>query len=319
MSSRDPYQLLGVKRSASQDEIKDAYRNLAKKFHPDLNPGSKEAENRFKDISYAYERIGNPEERAKYDRGETEEAPAQEGAQAGFGGGRRSWRGPFYRQTQESEAGPGRYTFSFGEGMGEDVFESILGGMRGRGKSRYESQKGEDHLYKMDVELRDTVLGTEKEITLPSGVRLAVKIPPGISEGTRLRFAGQGGPGTHGGAHGDAYVELHVREDSRFRRDGDNLILELPISISEAVLGGEVRTPTIDGFVMLKIPPHSNTDRKLKLSNKGLYSRQKKHRGDQIVVLKIVLPSQMDPELENILRAWQGRHPYNPREHWGSV
>jgi DnaJ-class molecular chaperone len=154
----------------------------------------------------------------------------------------------------------------------------------------------------------------EKEISLPSGRRLAVKIPPGITTGGRLRFAGQGAPGIDGGPPGDAYIEIHVREDKRFKQEGDDLVLELPIALNEAVFGAELRVPTPEGAVMLKIPPKSNTGRKLRLMGKGMVNRQTGRRGNMLVVLNVVLPDEIDPELESALRAWQKRHPYHPRE-----
>jgi DnaJ-class molecular chaperone len=165
----------------------------------------------------------------------------------------------------------------------------------------------------MEVDLRDTVLGVERELTLPTGKRLSVKIPPGVSNGAKLRFAGLGGPGMNGGPPGDAYVEIRVHEDMRFKREGDNLVFELPISITEAVLGAQVRVPTIDGQVELKIPRHSNTGTKLKIAGKGAFNRERRNRGDQIVVLKVVLPEKIDAELEDALKAWQARHDYDPR------
>lgn len=329
---KDPYQILGVSKTASQDEIKNAYRALAKKYHPDLNPGNKEAENKFKDISHAYELVGTPEARAKYERGEFEQVPPGFDGFAGFGkrgrpGG--GGAGPFYYQTQEGPAGQaGRYSFSFGgEGFDEDIFESIFGGLGGAGmgggrrSARGASSQGfpgQDVLYQMEVDLRDAVRGAEREITLPTGKRLAVKIPAGVTDGTKLRFAGLGEPGLNGGPAGDAFIEIRVREDARFKRQGDHLIMELPISLSEALFGGEVRVPTIDGEVMLKIPPRSNTDQKMKLSGKGVYNRSTKRRGDQIVVLKVMLPKKPDPELEEALKRWSERHHYDPRATTGS-
>lgn len=307
---KDPYQILGVAKTATQDEIKKAYRGLAKKLHPDLNPGNKEAEAKFKEISYAYDLIGTPESRAKFDRGEF---AAEEAAKTGAAGG-----GPFYYQTQGERGG--RYTYSFNGDFDEDLFSSIFGAMGGAGTARRRSRRasvptaGEDQLFQMEIGLRDAALGAEREITLPSGKRLAVKIPAGVTDGLKLRFAGQGAPGLNGGPAGDVYIELRVSEDARFKRQGDSLVMELPISISEAVLGANVLVPTIDGNVTVKVPKHSNTDQKLRLSGKGLFNRATKKRGDQIIILKVVLPKQPDAELEEALRAWSARHPYDPRE-----
>jgi DnaJ-class molecular chaperone len=303
MPVQDPYQTLGVSRSATQDEIRDAYRNLAKKFHPDLNPGKKAAEEKFKDLSAAYERIGTAESRTRYDRGESEEAQA----------GADPRRGPFYHRTQQGSGDPrgGRYTYSFGqgaEGMDEDLFESLFGSRGSRGS------RGEDELYRIDIPLRDAVLGSETQFSLPSGKRLSVRIPPGIGDGTRLRFAGQGAASPSGPTRGDVYLEVRIRPDERFQRQGDDLILELPVSITEAVFGAEVRVPTLEGGVLLKIPPGSNTGTRLRVAGKGAKSRPDSARGDELVVLKVVLPRSIDAELEAALRQWKERHSYDPRE-----
>lgn len=304
----NPYQALGLTEKATQDDIKNAYRKLAKKYHPDLNPGDKGAEAKFKSITQAYELIGMPEQRAKYDRGEL--GPEAMGQGQGFYGGAR--RGPFYSHTQQD--GAGRYTYGFtgegGEGFDEDLFASLFGAGRGRRKRA----EGEDEFYQMEIDLKDSILGATREITLPHGKRLSITIPKGIASGTKLRFAGQGGAGIGGGPPGDAYVEIRVRPSETFAQQGNDLWMEIPVSLQEALLGGEVRVPTIDGAVMLKIPPRSNTGRKLRLAGKGAVDRSTKKRGDQIVSLKIVLPSQVDDELVAAVRDWSERHPYNPRE-----
>jgi len=313
----DPYSELGVSKSATQEEIKVAYRKLAKKYHPDLNPGSKEAEMKFKNISQAYDWIGTPENRAKFDRGEFYEDTAQAGAGPGFGQHR---RGPYYYQTQEGgpKYGEGRYTQNFGEGIDEGFFESIFGkfseGRAHAGGRRSQQFSGEDHHYQMEVDLKDAVLGSEKEITLATGKRMNMKIPAGIFDGAKLRFSGQGGPGIGGGPAGDAYVEIHIRPDRRFKRVESDLVFELPISITEAVFGAEVRVPTMEGEVLLKIPPHSNTGTRLKIRGKGMVNKTTRKRGDEIVELKVLLPKKIDAELEEALKKWQSKHSYNPRD-----
>lgn len=294
----DPYQTLGVSRTASQDEIKNAYRGLAKKFHPDLNPGRKEAERKFKDVNAAYELIGKPDNRAKYDRGETE---------GGIQDGSTQRRGPFYYETQRpgatTGASSGRYTYSFGEDGDEDLFASIFG-ERGRARAQRQT-RGEDQLYQMEIDLRDAVTGAEKEITLPGNKRLSVRIPAGITEGTRLRFAGQGDPAPAGGEAGDAYVEIRIRADERFKLERDQLVFESPVSVDIAVLGGELRVPTPEGVVMVRVPPRSNTGTRLRLPGKGLFNRATGRRGDELVVLKITIPESLYAPLEEALRAGQ--------------
>ena len=228
---KSPYETLGVASSASQDEIKNAYRKLAKRFHPDLNPGSKEAEKHFKEINSAYEMIGTPEQKAKYDRGEFNEAMSEGGPGPGYGGRR---KGPFYRETQQ---GGGRYTYSFGGGGGgvdDDILSSIFGKMGGA-RGGFEGSvdiPGQDETYEMRIDFREAILGAEREITLPSGKRLRVKIPAGVEDGAKLRFAGQGGPGKGRGSPGDVYLQLRVQPSETFKRSGSDLETELPISLA---------------------------------------------------------------------------------------
>lgn len=308
---KDPYQSLGLSKQATQDDIKNAYRALAKKYHPDLNPGNKEAEKKFKDIASAYEFIGTPEARAKFDRGETPEQ-MQEQQQQHYERARtrQSRSGPFYYNTQQEG---GRYSQSFGEdpGMG-DIFENLFRQARG-GSTRTQgsSLAGEDQLYQMEIDFKDSILGADREITLPSGKKLQIKIPPGIDTGKRLRFRGQGGPGAGNGPAGDAYIEITVRPLPGFRRVGNNVESELPISFIEGILGAEVQVPTLDGSVMLKIPAGVSTGSRLRIRGKGVAAP--KDPGDQIVVLKVTLPKQVNPELQDAVRAWAEKYSYNPR------
>lgn len=311
---RDPYEILGVSKTASQDEIKSAYRSLAKKYHPDLNPGNKEREARFKEISGAYEKVGDPEARQKFDRGETEEMAGAAGAGGfgGFGGGGR----PFYYETQGGGDG-GRYSnFSFGGGADSDFFENLFRqagqGGAGGGRARNGDYPGEDQLYQMEISFRDAVLGAERDLTLPGGKKLHVVIPPGVDTGSRLRFRGQGGAGQGQGPAGDAYVELGVRPLAGFTRKGKDLESELPISFLEALRGAEVEAPTVDGKVQLKIPAGVSTGSRLRVRGKGVASRGGE-RGDQYVVLKVVMPKQVSPELGEAIRALGDRFDYNPR------
>lgn len=306
--NKKPYEILGVASSASQDEIKNAYRNLAKKLHPDLNPGNKEAEKKFKEINAAYELVGTPESRAKFDRGEFDEA--QGPSDAGRG---RSRQGPFYHETQRDG---GRYSQSFG-GMDDDLLRSIFGSMGGRGGegSGFSGDvPGQDTLYRMDVDFRDAVLGAEHEITLPSGKRLRVKIPRGVDSGAKLRFAGLGAPGSGKAPPGDAYVELNVKPSALFRRDGRDLEVELPVSFAEAVLGAEVKVPTIDGSVLLKIKPGVSSGTRLRVAGKGVPMGDK--RGDQFVVIKIMVPAGVDADLKQAVESWSKRQTFDPRAEW---
>jgi DnaJ-class molecular chaperone len=305
-----PYEILGVSSTASQEEIKNAYRKLAKQFHPDLNPGNKAAEKRFKEISAAYELVGTPESRAKFDRGEYDEEVRARPGEGRAG----AERGPFYHQTQ---AGGGRYSFSFG-GIDEDILQSIFGRMGRGGEGFAADQPGEDELYRMEIEFRDAVLGGEKEITLPSGRRIRVKIPAGVDTGARLRFAGIGSPGRGKGPPGDVYVELDVRPSHLFRRLGHDLELDLPISVSEALLGGEVRVPTVDGAILLKIPPAVSSGTRLRMAGKGV-PQPGGRRGDQYAVLKIMVPPEIDADFKQAVEAWSKRQHFDPRAGWAGA
>jgi DnaJ-class molecular chaperone len=307
--NKSPYETLGLTSSASQDDIKNAYRNLAKKYHPDLNPGKKDAEKKFKEINAANELIGTPEARAKFDRGETEAQQAHT-SQSTQGGSR---SGPFYHQTQE---GGGRYTSSF-EGMDDEILQSIFGRMGGQSKRTRTDAPGEDALYQMEIDFKDAVLGAEREITLPSGKRLMIKIPAGVESGTKLRFAGQGGAGSGQASAGDAYIQLNVRPSKLFKREQNDLEIELPISLSEAVLGSEVKVPTIDGSVLLKIPPQVNSGQRLRISGKGVPITGTTQRGNQFVILKILnTPVTIDEEFKQAIKSWSDRQPYDPRSGW---
>lgn len=298
----DPYYVLGLSKNASDEEIKKNYRKLAKKFHPDLNPGNIEAEKKFKEISHAFDLIGTPENRAKFDRGESVEQ--QEQAYKDFMNRRER---PSYYDTQHEG---GRYSYFFGEDMGgEDFFENLFGRSRGHRMDF----PGEDLRFQMEVDFVDAALGTEKYITLPSGRKLKVKIPGGIEDGKKLRFKGLGSPGSGRGVPGDAYVEIKIRPLEGFSRHGDDIETELPISFMEAITGAEVEVPTIDGNVLLKIPPGVSSGTKLRIKGKGAGVGEK--RGAQIVVLKIVMPKEVNPSLKAAIENLKGQFNYNPRIH----
>ncbi len=282
--AKNPYETLGVDSKASQDDIKAAYRKLAKQFHPDLNPGNKKAENRFKDISSAYALIDTDETRAKFDKGELDEKAARES---------RGRPGPFYHETQQ---GGGRYSSQF-DGIDEDVLNSIFSQMGRRGP--FEAPR-EDELYKMDIDFKDSILGAEREIALPSGKKFRVKIPGGIESGAKLRFAGKGDSGS------DVYVQVIVQPSPVFKRVGKELEIEVPISLSEAILGGEIKVPTIDGSILLMVPPNISAGQKMRVGNKGVPYADGK-RGAQIVKLNVQMPETIDEEFRKAVEAWSKR------------
>jgi DnaJ-class molecular chaperone len=274
----DPYKVLGVGKDASDEEIKKAYRKLTKKYHPDLNAGSKEAEKKFKELGEAFELISNKDSREKFSQSQTETSGQER---------------PFYHQTQTSDS---RYRRIF-EADNEDLFNSFF-----RAQAR-----NQDSFYTLDITVDETLHGTTKEIALPNGKELKVKIPKGIAEGTKLRFKG------HGETGGDAYVELHYKSSKRFKIEGDDLISELPINIDEALHGTQLDFITIEGPILLKIPSGVNTGFKLKIKGKGLLRADKKSRGDQYVILTVMLPSKIDSDLSSFIKKWIKEHPYNPR------
>ncbi len=311
MVNKDPYSVLGLKKEASQSDIKNAYRELAKKFHPDLNPGIRTAEANFKEINDAYERIGTPESREKFDQGEAQMDSLNHAPHQGFNPDR-------YYQTQRGGSG-GRYSHRFAEeaaaglagmentsGINEGLFESIFG----------QSHRGsaQDPVFELEISLSESVHGSEREVQFPFGKKLRVKIPKGIDDGMTLRFAGAGAPDPQGGPPGNILLRIRVKDDPRFRKVGRDLFLDVPISLQEAVFGGEVRVRTFDGEVELKVPPHSNTGTRLKLRGKGLYDSEIRARKDLIVTLQVHLPKVRDVELEHALADWQRKHQYNPRE-----
>lgn len=300
MVMKDPYEILEVSRTASEREIKSAYRRLAKSLHPDLNPGNKEAERKFKDIAVAYEILGDPRKREKYDRGDLDEGRQGESAEAAS---RR-----YYSRTQRP-GGPRSYSRSFSFDDFSDLFGE--GGFGGQGNFAF---AGQDENYSMEIDLRAAAHGGERELSLPNGKRLKVRIPPGVADGTRLRFSGQGGPGTNGGPAGDAYIEISIRSSELFKRSGQDLELELPVSLSEAINGAELKVPTVDGLVMLRIPSGVSGGARLRIRGKGLPSRDRKGgRGDQYVRIRIVLPPRPDEELKRVVSEWSANHPYDPR------
>ena len=303
--AEDLYSVLGVPKTASAGDITKAYRKLAKKLHPDLNPGDKAAEEKFKKITAGYDILGDAEKRGRYDRGEID-ASGQERPQQHYyreyAGGQDGAR---YRSTAGFED-IGAFSDLFGDLFGE------RGGMRegGRGGARF-SMRGPDAQYRLEVDLLDAVNGTKTRITLPDGGTLDVAIPTGVTDGQVLRLKGKGGPGIGEGEPGDALIEISVRPHPVFKREGDDIIVEVPITFDEAVLGGKVEVPTIGGRVFATVPPGSNTGRTLRLKGRGI--KTKSGTGDQLVKLSVVLPERIDDDLRGFAETWREAHQYDPR------
>ena len=298
---KDPYSVLGVGKSASQDEIKKAYRKLAKALHPDLNPDDEAVEKRFKDVSAAYNLLSDSAKRAKYDRGEinADGAPRYDSA--------------FHRAYSKAGEQPGG-GFDFGGGGDfEDLFSDLFGRARRGGSGRGGRVKGRDVEYTVQVSFAEAARGVRRRIALYDGKSLDVTIPPGTEDGQTLRLRSQGMPGLGGGPAGDAYVTVQVQEDTRFKRQGRDILVTVPVTLDEAVLGGKITVPTIDGKVSVTVPPGSNTGSRLRLKGKGVPGKRGGGRGDQIVYLEVVLPDRPDEELRSFLQGWVVRHAYEVR------
>lgn len=284
--SKNLYHCLGVSKGASESEIKSAYRKLARKYHPDINQNNEEAANKFKEISSAYDILGDKEKRAKYDNGEIDDQgkPTGFGAGGGFGGGN-----PFGGGSPFGGAGG----FDFSSIFGEDIFSSagaspFSGGFRQQPKPR----KGQDIKETVIVEFTEACLGVEQKMSLSSGKTINLKIPAGSKDGQTLRLKEQGFMGIDGGPSGDALITIKVKKHKYFELDGNDIILRVPISLKEAILGAKITIPTLTGKVAMKIPPYSNTGDKLRLKGKGVKS------GDQYIILEVITPKEKDKELE---------------------
>ena len=303
MANADPYELLGVAKDATQQDIQKAFRRLAKQYHPDLNPGDKDAQNKFQEISAAYDILGDEKKRARFDSGEIDAS------------GNEQPQRRYYRDF--AQAGPGSQRYENAEGFADfGDADDILSAYFSRGGGRRIHLRGDDLRYRLEVDFLDAVNGGPQRIALPDGSSLDVVIPPGTRDGQILRLAGKGAPGPDGGEAGDALIEIGVRPHPFFKRDGADIRLELPISLTEAVLGGKVTAPTPTGNVTVTIPKGANTGKVLRLKGRGVPDRTGK-RGDQYLTLQVVLPDPPDAELEAFVTGWSAGRAYNPRQKIG--
>ena len=311
----DLYSTLGVARGASEEDIKKAYRKLAKELHPDRNKDNPKASERFSKVTQAYDILTDKDKRAQYDRGEIDEdgnprAPfgfggAGGGAHPGAGAGAGFRRGP---NGAEFDMGGDAADLS-------DLFEGLFGGTsrRGRGFGGFgrrsaPPQRGADVAYRLEVSFEDAAILKGQRVTMGGGKTLDIKLPAGVEDGTKIRLAGQGQPGP--GGNGDAIVTIAIRPHRFFRRDGDNIRLDLPVSLDEAVLGAKVRVPTVDGPVVVSVPRGSTSGKVLRLKGRG-FTAKGGERGDQLITLMVDLPD--DPELARFLESWRGKGKGNPR------
>lgn len=311
---RDPYTVLGVSRSATADELKKAYRTLAKKYHPDMHPGDNSMETKFREISQAYDFLSDATRRGRYDRGEIDASGQEKGF--GFGGGRTGAGagggfGGFGGSARARTGGArGRAGGGFGGFSAEDIFSDLFGQEDVRGGSA--RMKGDDFHLTVTVDFLDALKGVQREVTLPDGRKLKVSIPKGTEDGKTLRLKGQGQAGLGGAPAGDAQCKIRVRPHAHFTRKGRDLYLDLPVTLGEAINGGKVNVPTMDGIVALKVPAGSNTGTTLRLKGKGVPGGGD-FRGDQYVVLQVALPETVDSELKKALEKWEKKHSYDPR------
>jgi DnaJ-class molecular chaperone len=309
---RDPYEVLGVAKTASGAEIKSAYRRLAKRFHPDQSRDPR-AKERFAEVNNAYEIVGDAKKRGAYDRGEIDAEGKPRAPQfEGFGFGRRPGA---------QAGGPDIHGFNFDFGGGEsasgrgggfdaDVLSELFGGRAGRSRA---AQRGEDVVAAVTVPLAMAVGGGSVRVALPTGKTLDVAVPAGVEDGKSIRLRGQGRPGTRNGPSGDAIVTVRYAPHPLFKVEGRDLKLDLPITLYEAVLGAKVRAPTLGGEVELSIAPGASSGRVMRLRGKGLPATADQPQGDLLATLRIAMPPGEDPELARLMKRWRDEKPYDPR------
>ncbi len=315
VNAMDPYATLGVSRDAGDDEIRRAFRKLAKELHPDLHPSDAAAAERFKRVSAAYDILGDPPKRRQFDCGEID----------GTGEPRRGFRSAYASANGASTGGgfggPGGFSTIF-----EDIFNAHrgthgttagrgphthTGGTRPNGPGSF-ARRGQDVRYTLEVDFVEAVTGVKKRVTMPEGGVLDLTVPEGVNDGQVLRLRGKGGNGLLGGEAGDALVEIKVRPHQRFRREGDDIHCEIPITLDEAVLGGRIEVSTLSGRVNLTLPKGTTSGRMFRLKGKGVRNPRSGETGDQIVSVRIVMPTEVDDELAYFFSQWKHKRSYDP-------
>ena len=300
---KDPYETLGVNRSATDKEIKEAFKKLARKFHPDLHPDDKEAETKFKDVSAANDLLKDKEKRRRFDAGEIDASGAERPQERFY---RDFADGPAYASHAAQDG------FANNEELEEFLARAFSGGGR-RSQAEFRA-RGQDVSYELPVEFLEVANGAARTITLPEGKTLQVTIPEGAEDRQMLRLKERGMPGFSGGPAGDAYIELHVEPHPFFRRKDDNIHVEVPVTLREAALGARIEVPTISGPVTLTVPKGSNTGTTLRLRDRGIRNRKSGQRGRQLITLKVVLPVAEEPELVAFLETWHPKIQQDPRK-----
>ena len=302
----DPYKVLGVEKTATQDQIKKAYRKLAKALHPDLHPDDAGKKSEFQAVSAAYDLLGDPEKRKRFDAGEID-ASGQERPERRY-----------YHQYAGQNAGrrydPGADTHDFEDAS--EFFSDLFGRRYRAGGGDFRQgfhARGPDTRYHLEIDFMDAVRGAKRSVTMPDGKGIEISIPAGVRDGQTLRLRGKGGAGIGEGPPGDALITIAVRSHPVFSRDGDDIVLELPITIDEAVLGAKVEVPTISGPVSMTVPKGASSGRRMRLKGKGI-QRAGGKAGDQYVRLQIVLPEKIDPDLEELAQRWRDHSDLDPRK-----
>ncbi|MDA1000828.1 MAG: DnaJ domain-containing protein [bacterium] len=314
MAKKDYYEILGVDRKASADEVKRVYKKLARKFHPDLNPGDKKAEEKFKEISEAYAVLSDKEKRRRFDTM----------GHAAFSGG-----SPWGDRSAPPTVDEILREFNLG-----DLLGNIFGGGRSRsgfsGGGPSQPMKGEDVQYSIQVSFNDALKGLSTTISVPkteivngqkrrSNERIQVKIPAGVSNGSRIRLAGKGEPSPSGGPPGDLYIITNVQPHPNFERKGDNLYLELPVTLGEVALGTRIEIHTYEGTTKMTIPPNTQTGQTFRLAGKGSPRLKGNGKGDLFVIVRVTFPKHLDEESQRLLRDFEGRNPMHPRSEMTGV
>ncbi len=295
--SRDPYEVLGVTKDATPDDIRKAYRSLAKKLHPDLNPGDAKAAERFREVSAAHEILGDAEKRARFDRGEIDASGAERPPQR-----------QYYREYADTDGAQHYHNTAGFQDFGDmsDLFSDLFA----QGGRQQGPRRGMNSRYSLELDFLEAVRGGRKRITMPDGQTLDLNIPAGVTDGQILRLKGKGMPGPGDTPAGDALVEIAVRPHPTFERRGDDIHVTLPITLDEAILGGKVEVATVGGRVAVTVPKGAANGQVLRLRGKGVARAGGGGHGDQFVTLNLVMPAHIDEELAAFIKGWREKHRY---------